>query len=63
MSFPLPTLATYFPFVADNQIDGECFLELSESEVKELVKPLGIVKKILRILRKVIFFNGVCLKM
>ena len=42
------------------QIDGECFLELSESEVKELVKPLRIVKKILRILQKV-FFLMVCI--
>lgn len=38
-------------FFADNQI--ECFLELSESDVKELVKPLGIVKKIIRIVQEV----------
>lgn len=30
----------------DNHVDAETFLELSEVEIKELNKPLGIVKKL-----------------
>ena len=33
----------------DEQIDGAAFMELSESDVKSLVKPLGQVKKIVRL--------------
>ena len=44
-------------FFAANMIDGEAFLELTEVDVKELVKPLGVVKKILRLLREVILPN------
>lgn len=36
-------------FYAENKIDGESFLELSEEDIKTMVKPLGIVKKILRL--------------
>lgn len=32
-----------------NEIDGRDFLELTENDVKELVKPLGQVKKIIRL--------------
>jgi hypothetical protein len=35
-------------------IDGESFMELTEVDIKELVKPLGVVKKIIRLLREVI---------
>ena len=38
---------------ADNDIDGEVFCELTEEEVKELVKPLGVVKKIVRLQKSV----------
>lgn len=41
-------IAFFFSF-AENKIDGETFLELSEDDVKSLVKPLGVVKKILRL--------------
>ena len=34
----------------DNDIDGEAFLELTESEVKALVPKLGTAKKVLRLL-------------
>ena len=37
----------------DNEIDGECFIELSDAEVKELIKPLGIAKKVIRIIKEV----------
>lgn len=40
-------------FFTENQVDGESFLELAESDVKELVKPLGVVKKIVKLLREV----------
>ena len=33
----------------ENEIDRESFLELSEADVKELVKPLGVVKKLVRL--------------
>lgn len=36
-------------FQLDNEIDGEAFLDLSEKDVKEIVKPLGQVKKIMRL--------------
>ena len=38
---------------SDNQIDGETFLELTEADVKEMVKPIGIVKKIMKVQREV----------
>ena len=37
--------------VTENEIDGESFLELTEEDIAKLVKPLGIVKKMLKILR------------
>ena len=33
----------------ENEIDGAAFLELTESYVKDLVNPLGIVKKVIRL--------------
>ena len=36
-----------FDCSVENEIDGQCFLELTETDVKELVKPLGVVKKII----------------
>lgn len=33
----------------ENNIDGEAFLELTETEVKSLVSKLGTAKKILRL--------------
>ena len=35
--------------LVDNEIDREAFLELSESEVKDLVPKLGLAKKISRL--------------
>lgn len=37
-----------------NEIDGEAFLELSEDDIKEIIKPLGVVKKVSRILKTVL---------
>lgn len=47
---------------AENEIDGQSFLELTESEVKELLKPfkLGVFKKIIR-LQKEVRSMGCCL--
>ena len=33
----------------ENEIDGAAFQELTECDVKYLVKPLGIVKKVIRL--------------
>ena len=37
----------------DNEIDGRSFIDLSWSEVRELVKPLGIAKKLARLQKEV----------
>ena len=42
------------PFCTDNKIDGIAFSELSEDEVKAIVKPLGVVKKIIRLQKSAI---------
>ena len=34
----------------DESVDGAAFLELSEADIKTMVKPLGHVKRILRLL-------------
>lgn len=39
---------------ADNDIDWEAFLELTESEVKSLVPKLGTAKRILRLQSSVV---------
>ena len=38
---------------ADNYIDGNEFLELTESEIKDIVPPIGIAKKVIRLQPKV----------
>ena len=40
-------------YTSENQIDGESFLALTESDVKEMVKPIGVVKKIMKLQREV----------
>ena len=40
-------------FLLENQINGESFLELTESDVKEMVKPIGVVKEVVKLQRKV----------
>ena len=42
-----------FMCFTENQIDGESFLDLTEGDIKEVVKPLGVVKKIVRIQKEV----------
>jgi hypothetical protein len=37
----------------ENEIDGAAFLELTESDVKDLVNPLGIVKKVIRLQQQI----------
>lgn len=39
--------------VSDNYIDGQEFMKLTETEVKEMVPPIGLAKKILRMIPKV----------
>ena len=36
-------------FSKDNEIDGPAFCELTEEEIKQMVKPLGVVKRIIRL--------------
>ncbi len=38
----------------ENEIDGETFCELSEADIKAIVKPLGIVKKIIRLQKSIV---------
>ena len=40
----------------DNYIDGKEFTKLTEAEVKQMVKAIGIAKKIVRLIPKVISF-------
>ena len=47
-----PNLGFYIPMHTENKIDGESFLELCEADVKEMVKPIGIIKKIMKLLNK-----------
>ena len=53
MSIALKQYVYFNPTSTENEIDGASFLELTETDIKEIVKPLGIVKKILRLKRKV----------
>lgn len=43
---PLAYLRYWF---IDNEIDGEAFMELTESDITSLVMKIGLVKKILRL--------------
>ena len=45
-----------FLFYSENEIDGDCFLELTESDIKGLVPKLGLVKKICRLQASVSFY-------
>ena len=38
----------------EDQIDGEAFCELTEEDVKAIVKPLGVVKRITRLLKSAV---------
>lgn len=40
-------------FYVDNEIDGTAFGELTEDDVKTIIKPLGVVKKIMRLQRSI----------
>lgn len=39
----------------ENEIDGVIFCELSEADIKAIVKPLGIVKKIVRLQKNTVY--------
>ena len=49
-------LGYFILFYTENYIDGTVFLGLSESEIKEMVPPIGLAKKIMKLVPKVIFF-------
>lgn len=34
---------------AENEIDQDAFTELNDDEIKGMVKPLGVVKKLIRL--------------
>ena len=38
------------PAVSDNYIYGESFFQLSESDVREMIQPLGLRKKIMQLI-------------
>ena len=38
---------------ADNYIDGNAFVTLTSEEIKEMVPPIGLVKKITKLIPKV----------
>lgn len=40
-----------YPFLSniENEIDGSAFMELTEADIKQLIKPIGVVKKIIRL--------------
>ena len=40
-------------YLVENYIDGAEFCYLSEKDVRDIIKPIGIVKKILRLIPKV----------
>lgn len=50
-----PLLTIFLVIPAENEIDGQCFLELTETELKDLIKPfkLGVLKKIIRLQKEV----------
>ena len=41
----------YFP---ENYIDGAEFVGLSEAEIREMVPPIGLTKKIVKLIPKVV---------
>jgi len=43
------------PSVLENYIDGKEFLLLTEKEIKEMVPPIGLTKKIIRLLPQINF--------
>ena len=58
MSYALPLLSQLcgygsiqiiFYFSIENLVDGEAFLSLTEADFKEIVPPIGVVKKILKL--------------
>ena len=40
---------TVLRVLTENEIDGAAFFELTEKDVKEMIKPMGQIKKIMRI--------------
>lgn len=49
-----PHTKLFLCVILDNYIDGEAFSSLTEQDIKEIVPPIGLVKKILK-LRQVSF--------
>lgn len=39
----------YFLYNLENQIDGLAFIDLSENDIRQMIKPIGCVLKILRL--------------
>ena len=49
-------MATCFSpsFDLDNEIGGYSFSDLTESDFKSMIKPLGVVKKLLRLQKSIV---------
>lgn len=45
----MPTRVSIFMLFLENYIDGEAFVSLTEKDIKEMVPPIGLVKKILKL--------------
>ena len=43
--------------LSENYIDGKEFIKLTEAEVKAMVVPIGLAKKILRLIPKVYIYT------
>lgn len=43
----------FLNLLTDNEIDGQCFTELTLPEIKEIIKPLRVVKNIVRVQKEV----------
>ena len=46
-------LSKWYVVFADEEVDGEAFMTLTESDFKDLAKKIGIVRKLLALQEKV----------
>ena len=57
-------IASVFSLQIENYVDGEEFVKLTEAEIKEMVPPIGIAKKVMRLQPKVkIIVHLLCQKL
>lgn len=49
-----------YGFNADNYIDGSVFIALTPSEIRDMVAPIGLAKKISNLIPKMSFHTNEC---